>query len=90
MEFARGSLGAERTINLRLEEVESSEVDGEAVWMITLSSELIKPEHPLLAPLGTGRSLYGADPAREYKTFTVAKDSGEVLSMKIRLLAVPG
>ncbi len=31
----------------------------------------------------------GADMAREYKVFAVAKDNGEVLSMKIRLLTTP-
>jgi hypothetical protein len=31
----------------------------------------------------------GADSEREYKVFAVAKDNGDVLSMKIRLLAVP-
>ncbi len=32
----------------------------------------------------------GADSEREYKIFTVAKDSGEILSMKIRLACLTG
>ena len=83
--FATDSLGPDRTINIRLEEVESSTVDGKPVWLITLSSAL--PERGVLARLGS--PAVGADTEREYKIFTVAKDSGEVLSMKIRLLATP-
>jgi hypothetical protein len=42
----------------------------------------IRP-HPLAA-------ILGADSEREYKVFAVTKDTGEVLYMKIRLLATPG
>ena len=71
----------------RLEEIESSTVDGNEVWLITLSTALVDE-----GPLAQMRSLataLGADVAREYKVFTVAKSNGEVLSMKIRLLATP-
>ena len=78
--LARDSLGPERTADIRLEEIYSSTVDGRPVWLITLSSASIPP---VLA------RAVGVDFEREYKVFTVAKDNGEVLSMKIRLLAVP-
>jgi hypothetical protein len=81
--FASESLGPERTADIRLEEVESSTVVGRSVWQITLSISSIPPGAP-----GFARAL-GADWEREYKVFTVAKDNGEVLSMKIRLLAAP-
>lgn len=82
--FARNSLGPERTMNIRLEEIESSIMDGRAVWLVTLSNALLD-EGPL-APLRAAGVALGADTAREYKVFTVSKDDGEVLSMKIRLL----
>jgi hypothetical protein len=68
MEFADGVLGAGRTLDLRLEEIESSEIDGAPIWLITLSFQ---------------RTSY----ARDYKTFSIRKDTGEVLAMKIRELA---
>ncbi len=79
-------------MGLRLEEVESSSVGGNAVWLITLSNIEPLPEGVLAAGVKTPAffQTLGADATREYKTFAVAKDSGEVLSMKIRLLAVPG
>jgi hypothetical protein len=71
-----------RTANIRLEEIESSVVGGNPVWQITLSS---KRDVSIRAnPMAS--AILGADPDREYKVFTVAKDTGEVLSMKIRLL----
>lgn len=79
IEYAKDSLGPERTQNIRLEEIESSRVDGDDVWLITLSM-VLKDEGPLSA-------LRSLNPAREYKVFAVAKNSGEVLSMKIRLLS---
>jgi hypothetical protein len=81
--FAVKSLGPERTAMIRLEEIESSEVDGKPVWLITLSAGT----NPLNAHLNR---LIGADFDREYKVYTVTKDTGEVLSMKIRLLATLG
>jgi hypothetical protein len=84
MDFARSSLGPERTVGIRLEEIESSYLDERAVWIITLSS-LSRPKiEQQLWP-----TAVGPDADREYKTFTVAKDTGEVLAMKIRLLALP-
>jgi hypothetical protein len=85
--FARGSLGSERTADIRLEEIESASVDRKAVWLITLSNALI--EAGPLASIRAVTASLGAYATREYKTFTVAKESGEVLSMKIRLLATP-
>ena len=82
MAFATESLGPQRTADLRLEEIESSTVDGSAVWLVTLSNAL--PPNP-----SSLRAAMGADAGREYKVYTVSKETGEVLSMKIRLLAVP-
>lgn len=83
--FASKSLGPERTAKIRLEEIESAVVDGKPVWLITLSSQLLEPVRMVQS-----WSILGADSEREYKVFTVTKDTGEVLSMKIRLLAAPG
>jgi hypothetical protein len=87
MDFAKATLGPERTAGIRLEEIESSKINGEEVWLITLSNALIK-EGPL-ASMRVVAAKLGADMGREYKVFTVPKESGEVLSMKIRLLATP-
>ena len=84
IDFASNSLGHERTVNIRLEEIESSNLDGNEVWLITLSTAL-----RFSGPFVSLGAVLGADTAREYKVFTVAKSDGEVLSMKIRLLAVP-
>jgi hypothetical protein len=79
--FARATLGPERTDGVRLEEVESTVVDGEDVWLITLSMIVPKPSSEfagatMASLLGTGK--------REYKSFTVIKRDGEVTAMKIR------
>ncbi len=71
--FARDLLGSERVTSARLEEVESANDGGEDVWLITLSL----PGSDIPIPLFR----------RDYKTFTVRKSDGEVLSMKIRHLA---
>jgi hypothetical protein len=68
-------LYSDRTISdVRLEEVELSE-DGR-YWLITLSFP--PPASSVNSMLGIGR--------RDYKIFKVDRDSGEVLSMKIREL----
>jgi hypothetical protein len=77
MAFARGSLGAERTMGLRLEEIESGTEDGLEVWRITLSMAESDPLD-VLVPFSV---------RREYKTFAVVKSSGEVTSMKTRELS---
>jgi hypothetical protein len=69
--FARGVLEPTRTNTILLEEVEASAVGESEVWRITLS--LPDPDYPL--------SFAGR---RQYKTFTVDGQTGEVLSMKIR------
>jgi hypothetical protein len=78
--FARDALGFERTTSIRLEEIESSSVGNRPVWLVTLSTTS-GPALPTMA--------LGLHEDRDYKVFTVAKDNGEVLSMKIRLLATP-
>ena len=88
IDFAKSSLGPNRTADIRLEEVESSVVDGTPVWLITLSAAA--DDGPSISfALGGLATVLGADAAREYKVFTVSKNSGDVLSMKIRLVAIP-
>ena len=78
--FAREALGPERTEGMRLEEIESTTVDGEDAWLITLSMIISGgPTGNFIEALRTGN--------REYKSFTVIKRDGEVRSMKIRELA---
>lgn len=83
--FAVGTLGQERTGDIRLEEIESSTVEGRPVWLITLSSAMTT-----VGSFASVREALGTPPDREYKIFTVTKDTGEILSMKIRLLTAPG
>ena len=69
--FANEVLEPTRTPKLRLEETLSGEMDSQPVWLVTLSMR--NPDNP-----------YGD---RDYKTFAVSKQTGEVLSMKIREVA---
>lgn len=84
MDFARNLLDPERAADIRLEEIDSSHVDGDAVWLVTLSNP----------PKGSDSAralaaVLGANTSREYRVFTVLKTTGEILSMKIRLFATP-
>jgi hypothetical protein len=74
--FAQESLGPERSKAMQLEEIESANEGGTDVWRITLSLPDAYPTNALEA-IGM---------RRQYKTFAVAKSTGEVLSMKIREL----
>jgi hypothetical protein len=85
-EFATSTLGPDRTGDLRLEEIETSTWNDKPVWLITLSNA---SNYGPLTGFVRQIAALGADSAREYKVFTVTKDTGDVLSMKIRLLAVP-
>jgi hypothetical protein len=58
---------------VRLEEVEQSEINGSKAWLITLS--IPKPDVDFLSV------------ERQYKVFSVHGETGEVLSMKIREFA---
>jgi hypothetical protein len=78
--FATETLGSERTAGLRLEEVESADVNGGEAWLITLSMRD-------LAPKGLLDLSILPESTRDYKLFTVLKKTGEVTSMKIRELA---
>jgi hypothetical protein len=82
--FAVGALGAERTAGLQLEEIEVGKYLERDAWKITLS--MLRPNpfaaNSLQALAGT-TSPYAP---RDYKTFLVDRESGEVLSMKIREL----
>lgn len=70
-EFAKGILG-DSAQDIQLEEVEGS--DARDVWLITLS---------MTRPSDLPR-LFGK---RDYKTFTVRKEDGQVTDMKIRVIA---
>jgi hypothetical protein len=74
MEFATGVLSPARTVDMRLEEVEAGDYKGQDVWLITLS-------------MGGQGLAFLAPSASDFKTFAVHKETGEVLSMKIRPLA---
>jgi hypothetical protein len=86
MDFARDALGPERTQAMRLEEVESGTEDVQRVWYITLS--MLSPPEPdqsaFAASISAALSPYVK---RDYKRFTVLKDTGEVTSMRIRELS---
>lgn len=89
IEFARVTLGPDRTRFIRLEEIESSHLDGKEVWLITLSSARTD-EQGLAAVLGPLAEFQRAlDGPREYKVFAVSKDTGDILAMKIRVLVAP-
>jgi hypothetical protein len=78
MEFARDTLGPERTTGLQLEEIESANVDDTEIWLITLSTLIPEQE---LSGIGALQSmLYQSK--RTFKTFTVRKDTGVVVSIK--------
>ena len=77
IEFATGVLG-NRARDVQLEEVESS-LGGE-LWRITLS--MIRQDPALASAIMSGQGRQ-----RDYKTFTVRKDTGEVTDMKIREFA---
>jgi hypothetical protein len=84
MAFALDALGPERAQGMRLEEVESAEEGDEHVWYITLS--MLEPE----VPAGSAASLSSIlSPLlkREYKRFTIRKNTGEVTAMRIRELS---
>jgi hypothetical protein len=78
-EFAASVLEPERLTDLKLEEVETAEVNGSDVWLITVS--MVRP-----SPISNALA-FNFRGARDYKTMTVRKDTGEVLSMKIREIA---
>lgn len=77
MTYAQTVLGPDRLTGLRLEEIESGATDGIPVWNITLSGLAEQTGDPFI--------LYAGN--REYKVFAVSKTTGEVLAMKIRVLA---
>ena len=91
IEFAAGVL-ENRAQDVQLEEVESVDNNGASVWLITLSMI----DYPRTDALGSAlRPATTAGPVldayrhrrRDYKTFTVRKDTGEVTAMKIREFA---
>jgi hypothetical protein len=85
--FAIQALGPERTQGIRLEEIESSTENDQPVWYITLSMLSHEPDGDLPPKAISASSIFGGARKREYKTFSVLKDTGEVTSMKIRELS---
>ncbi len=85
IEFARSVLDSSRTSELRVEEVERTKVNGDDAWSITLS--MLEPQTPPIEGTLSEQltRVFGKGP-REYKTFTVDSQTGQVLSMKIREL----
>jgi hypothetical protein len=83
MAFAAAALGPERTQGLRLEEVESSTENGVSVWYITLS--MVDREQGTSAMGSAFAAL--VSPKREYKRFTIVKETGDVTAMHIREVA---
>lgn len=81
-QFAEDVLGPENVRGARLEEVETSEDGGH--WLITLG--FLSPETP------AGRrtafeALAGIPEKRDYKLFKVDMETGQVISMKIRVVS---
>jgi hypothetical protein len=75
VEFAQTVLDPVRASQILLEEVDTGKLDSEEVWLITLS--MPKP--------GAMSALLTA--VRDYKTFTINGQTGQVLSMRIRQIA---
>lgn len=68
--------------SIRLEEVEKSRHEGQDVWLITLSIPLTHAENaPSVSP------ILPFEKERRYKVFTVDRETGEVISMRIREFA---
>jgi hypothetical protein len=74
VKFAESTLGPERAQQMLVEEVERPEDRGN--WVITLS-----------LPVPLSLQVFGRKEDKEYKTFVVDAETGEVKSMKIRQLA---
>jgi hypothetical protein len=82
--FAKGILGDERTAGLQLEEVELGKYMDRDAWQITLS--MVRPNsfgQASNSALGPPLLTF----VRDYKTLAVDRETGEVLSMRIRELA---
>jgi len=81
VQFAKKVLEPGRSGEMLLEEVETAVIDDREFWLITLSVPRPKPTTLSFNTLG---SMVGD---RQYKTFKVDGETGEVLSMKIRQLS---
>lgn len=83
-DFAVANLGGLPT-DYSFEEMELDTYKRREVWAITLGM----PKKPPAATASTRspmQDLFRA-PDREYKTFLIARDTGDVLAMKVRVLA---
>ena len=85
MAYAQEVLGEDRTRGLRLEEVDSADLEGGPAWLITLSMIVAGDDDPN-GPLGDIAPLLFKN-KRQYKTVAVRKETGEFVSMRIRDLA---
>jgi hypothetical protein len=84
--FARETLGEERTRDIRVEEIEPTTAEtGKPAWRLTLSMRSDPTPSESVGSLADLVEVFSA--RRDYRTFTVLKDSGEVESMKLRQLA---
>jgi len=86
IEFAKTVLHPAQATALRLEEIDTSKRDAESIWLITLSMPELSHMTSLMLQTPSITELLGPS-RREYKTFAVSRETGEVLSMKIRELA---
>jgi hypothetical protein len=78
---AENILGPDRATGVQLEEVELGSYHGKEAWHITLSMLRPNPFATLGVPAGDSFGV------RDYKIFTLDRETGEFLSMKIRELA---
>lgn len=76
-EFAVRVLGKERATDLLLEEMERGTYKDREVWYVTLSMPRTNRNPYLMLSTDSVSK-------RDYKTFTVDSETGDVLSMKIR------
>ncbi len=84
--FATSTLGEGRTAGMQLEEAELGKFLDRDAWQITLS--MLRPNslgvNNALSNAISGTSMFAP---RDYKTFLVDRETGEILSMRIRELA---
>jgi len=78
--FAEEVLDPAIAVTARLEEVSDEPVGNREAWVLTLS---FAKESWMMSTVERVQGAHG----REYKTFAVDKETGRVLSMKIRQLA---
>jgi hypothetical protein len=78
--FAQSVLGP-RANSVRLEEIEQTSIDGKKAFHVTLS--FIREANGDGGPASPLAAMF---PKRDYKTFVIDSETGDVISMKIREL----